>query len=106
MKRVGILVFAVLVCCCADIGAYEYETHNGVTAAARRYVVSHADDCGSDTDYVRLIKDADTQGPGFGSFIDTRAGDEHPVDDHDHKISWTDEDRTDGATATSDRGRG
>jgi hypothetical protein len=80
---------------------FEHATHHGITTAARHFVINaHL----ADSEFEQFLEDPNQR--GFGSFIDTRAGDEHPVDNKDHKISWTDEDRTDGATATSDRGRG
>ena len=105
MKRAIIGVVASLLL--TQVGyAYQNRTHHGISAAARSYLLDPGNGHHFDPDFIRLLADPGPPDYGCGNFMDNRAGDEHPVDNKDHKISWTDEDRTDGATATSDRGRG
>jgi len=89
MRRAKAIVLTAVLCCSSFARAYQYRTHHGITGVARRYLVTHEQDFGFDNDFVRLIKDTDERGPGFGDLIDSRAGD--PYED-----AWLDEDHEEG----------
>ena len=83
-SRVARLAMLQLLILVGTAGGYEFRTHNGITHAARQYVVSeHL----TDPEFEGFLKDA-AQG-GYGDLIDTRAGD--PEED-----AWLDEDHEEG----------
>ena len=67
--------------------AYQFRTHNGITAAARTFLWQERARYGFDEDFARLLAPRDKH--GFGDLIDSRAGD--PYED-----AWLDEDHEEG----------
>ena len=92
MRKVAIciLVFATG---SATLNAYEFRTHNGVTHAARGYLLANPGLFNDDPDFKRFLESSVNH--GFGYLIDMGAGD--PCEDTDHKCRLhTDEDHREG----------
>ena len=81
----GVLILVA----CGHAYGYEYRTHNGITKAARSYLIDPSSGFQFDEDFRRFLSDPDSQNHGYGDLIDTRAGDPE-------ENAWLDEDHEEG----------